>query len=267
MIDIHHHLLYGLDDGPESIRESVAMAKMAAEDGITHVVCTPHASHRYTFQPEENAARLARLREEIAQAGYDLKLGLGCDFHLTWDNIQDAKANPSKYSINGTKYLLVELPDQFIPMGLSNTFDELQQAGMVPIVTHPERNQALQRDPDKMREWVSNGALVQVTAGSVTGLFGSKAKALAHQFLSDRWVHFIATDAHGTGRRPPRMREAYELIGKHYGEETARRLCVTNPGAAFEGEPLGVQPYPKRLEDEWDEPPQRSWLRRFFSRA
>ena len=266
MIDVHHHLLYGLDDGPDSIAESVEMARIALDDGITHVVCTPHASHRYTFQPEENQVRLAMIRKELDRIGNGLILGQGCDFHLSWDNIQDAKAHPDKYSINGKRYLLVELPDHFMTRGMSDTLIDLQGVGLVPIVTHPERNKTIQRSPDRMKSWIANGALVQVTAAAVVGKFGSAARTLAHSFLADDWVHLIATDAHSTSGRPPRMREAFDLICKMYGEEKAHRLCVANPQAIFYGNPLGKQPDPVGVDEDEQEPPKSSWLHRFFSR-
>jgi protein-tyrosine phosphatase len=240
------------------------MADMAVEDGITHVICTPHASHRYPFQPSENAIRLARLREELEHRGNPLILGQGCDFHLTWDNLEDAKAHPGKYSLNGKQYLLVELPDNFIPMGLTDTFAELQMSGTVPIVTHPERNSAIQRNPERMKPWLENGALVQVTAGSVVGRFGSKAQTLAQQFLADDWVHLIATDAHSTSGRPPRMREAFDLIEQTFGAGTAQRLCEVNPKAVFEGVTLAPQPYPRGISEDDVQPRSRSWLKRLL---
>ncbi len=266
MFDIHHHLLYGLDDGPASIDEAVSMAAMAYQDGITHVVCTPHASYRYPFQPSENALRIAEIRAELAKAGIGLTLGLGCDFHLNWDNIQDAKANPKKYSINETRYLLVELPESFIPASFTEVFQELQMAGLVPIVTHPERNQPIQRNPGQMRSWIANGALIQVTAGAVLGRFGKAAQALAQRFLKDEWVHVIATDAHNVSSRPPRMSEAFEHICNAFGEETARRLCSTNPRAIFGGSDLGAQPEPAGVHDVEEPQPRQSWLGRLMSR-
>lgn len=267
MIDVHHHLLYGLDDGPDSIAVSIEMARIALDDGITHVVCTPHASHRYNFQPQENELRLASLREELSRVGNGLILGQGCDFHLTWDNIQDAKAHPAKYSINGKQYLLVELPDHFMARGISDTLIDLQGTGLIPIVTHPERNHTIQRNPGRMKSWIANGALVQVTAAAVLGKFGSTARTLAHTFLADDWVHLIATDAHSPGGRPPRMREAYDLIHKMYGEEKARRLCITNPQAVFYGDPLGRQPDPINIDEDEQQPSKVSWFNKFFSRS
>ena len=211
MIDIHHHLLYGLDDGAADLETSLEMAEMAIGDGITHVVCTPHANSEYKFSPEENAARLNCLRERV---GDRLTLGLGCDFHLSYDNIEDALQHPGKYSINGKKYLLVEFPDFGIPQNISSSFYEMAVAGMVPILTHPERNLTLMQKPEKLAEWIRMGCLVQVTAGSLLGRFGRGPQRISRQLLERHWVHLIATDAHNTTSRPPVMSEARDFISR-----------------------------------------------------
>ncbi|MEO6828355.1 MAG: CpsB/CapC family capsule biosynthesis tyrosine phosphatase, partial [Acidobacteriaceae bacterium] len=154
MIDIHHHLLYGLDDGAVDFETSLKMAELAIADGITHVVCTPHANSEYNFSPQENAARLERLRENV---GDRLTLGLGCDFHLSYENIEDVLAHPAKYSINGKQYLLVEFPDFGIPQNISESFHEMSVAGLIPIITHPERNLTLMQKPEKIADWLRIG--------------------------------------------------------------------------------------------------------------
>jgi len=144
MIDIHHHLLYGLDDGADSLATSVEMARLAAAEGITHVVCTPHANSYYDFDKSVNAAKAEELRARLAEEKIPLTLGLGCDFHLSYDNVKLALADPSRFSINGLGYLLVEVPDYGLPPGLTETFFELRLAGLTPVLTHPERNATLQ---------------------------------------------------------------------------------------------------------------------------
>lgn len=176
MIDIHHHLLWGLDDGSTSIENSVAMARIAAADGITHVVCTPHANEHYVYDPQVVAAKIAVLQRELDEAGIALKLGRGCDFHMSYDNIQEAKTDPSRFSINGLGYLLIELPDYGISRALAETLYQLRMSGLTPILTHPERNATLQADQQRMIEWMRGGLLVQVTAGSVLGLMGKAAQ-------------------------------------------------------------------------------------------
>ena len=243
MIDIHHHLLPGLDDGSRDMATSLSMVEMALADGITHIVCTPHASHHYAFQPERNAALFAALQDRVhARFGDAMTLGLGCDFHLMFDNIEDAQRHPSRYTINGHGYLLVEFPDSTIAPTTGQNFYQLSLSGMTPVITHPERNLILGRQPERMAEWLRAGARVQITASSLTGRFGQQAERAAFWLLDHHWVHFIATDAHNTDSRPPQLQPAFALVAERYGTPTAERLCISNPRAAFYGEPLGEQP-------------------------
>ncbi len=262
MIDIHHHLLFGLDDGSPDLETSVAMAKMAADDGITHITCTPHSNHRYQFDPAVNAERLAELQSRLDGR---LTLGLGCDFHPSYDNIEDALHNPTKYTLNQKQYLLVEFADLMIPQSMTDTFYEMKIAGMQPIITHPERNLTIQRHPHRMLDWLREGCLVQVTASSLTGRFGRTAQSMAFSYFDKNWVHFIATDAHNLNSRPPIMNEAYKVIENKYGKETAERVCVTNPGAAFHGTAFPPQPEMLGLHDEAEPRPRKGILSRLFS--
>jgi protein-tyrosine phosphatase len=263
MIDIHHHLLWGLDDGASSRETSVAMARIASEEGITHVVCSPHANGQYAYQPQVNADKIAELQRTLDEERIPLKLGHGSDFHLSYENIQEAKSDPARFSINGLGYLLVEVPDYGLPRGLTEVFYELQLVGLIPILTHPERNPTLQADKLRMVDWLRGGVLVQVTAGSVLGHMGKHAERAAHELLANRWVHFLATDAHNTSSRPPRMREAMEVVAKKYGQEYAHLLCVSNPLAAFTGKPLPPQPEPLNLYQDSEE---KSWWQRLLRR-
>jgi protein-tyrosine phosphatase len=263
MIDIHHHLLWGLDDGASSIETSVAMARMAVEDGITHVVCSPHANGQYDYVPDVVATKIDELQRLLDKEQIALKLGRGCDFHMSYENIQEAKADPARYSINGLGYLLVELPDYSLPRGLTEVFYELQLAGLTPVLTHPERNPTLQADQERMLDWLRGGMLVQVTAGSLLGQMGKHAERMSHQLLANRWVHFLATDAHNTTSRPPKMREAFDAVAKKYGPDYAHLLCVTNPLAAFHGKPLTQQMEPFNLYEEFKE---KNWWQRLVGR-
>jgi protein-tyrosine phosphatase len=263
MIDIHHHLLWGLDDGSKSVENSVAMAQIAAADGITHIVCTPHANEQYAYEPQVIAEKITTLQRALDEAGVAIKLGRGCDFHMSYDNIQEAKADPTRFSINGLGYLLIELPDYGISQALTETLYQLRLAGLTPILTHPERNATLQTDQQRMVEWLQGGLFIQVTAGSVLGHMGKVAQRMAHQLLTNRWVHFLATDAHNTTSRPPKMREAYELVVEKYGQEYAHALCVSNPLAAFMGKPLLAQTEALGLYKNLE---VKSWWRRLLGR-
>lgn len=273
MVDLHHHLLAGLDDGAPDLATSLKMARMAANDGITHIACTPHASSRYRFDPDRVQAALAELRQSISDAGIRLILGAGCDFHLSYDNVRDATENPRRYTINAGEYLLIELPDYGLPPTLEETFYSLRLAGMTPILTHPERNPSLQQDTSRLATWIRDGMLTQVTASSVTGLMGRKAQKLAERLLADRWVHFISTDAHNISNRPPHMRSACDHIASRYGDALAQKLCTENPQAVFDNRPLPPQD-PPRIEghsahddhDDFDDEKPRGLFSRLFRR-
>jgi protein-tyrosine phosphatase len=254
MVDIHHHLLPGLDDGSDSLETSIAMAKLASEDGITHIVCTPHANGQYRFDPALNRDKLSELRARLAVENIAITLGSGCDFHLSFDNVMEAKGDPGRFSINGLGYLLVEPPDYGIPPGTTETLYELQLAGLTPILTHPERNPTLQAEPERMRPWLRGGLLIQVTADSLTGHKGRKAERMAHMLLEKRWVHFLASDAHNTTSRPPHMREAHDLVATRYSTSYAHALCVTNPLAVFLGKQFTVEEEPHDLYDDPEVP-------------
>ena len=239
MIDIHHHLLPGIDDGSRDVASSVAMVQMAVDDGITHIVATPHANHAYNYDRARNRALLDEVQAALpAETAGRITLGLGCDFHLNFENVEDALRHRDRYTINRTEYLLIELPDFNIPTRTEEVLYNLRVAGLTPILTHPERNQTLQRTPKRLQEWITSGLLVQVTAGSVVGTFGGKAKDLAWSLLRSGSVHFLATDAHDTVRRPPRMQEARLEVEKRMGKAVADQVCVENPLAVFEGRPL-----------------------------
>ena len=218
---------------------SLAMVDMALADGITHIVCTPHSSERFRYQPLANFERLTAIQDAV---GDRMQLGLGCDFHLMYENIEDALQNPAKYSINGKGYLLVEFPDYSISPNTAETFYSLRLSGMTPIITHPERNPMLSRQPERMGEWLDAGAMLQITAGSLLGRFGTHAEAVCHWLLERNWVHFLATDAHNITTRPPQLRPAYKIVEKKYGRDMAERLCLTNPHAAYFGEAAPPQP-------------------------
>jgi protein-tyrosine phosphatase len=244
MIDIHCHILPGLDDGPDSFDASCAMAEMAIADGITHVIGTPHAHPSHAFVPE-----LVKKRRDEIQAAFEgrLTIATGCDFHLSFENLQDIRHEPSRYTLNQKNYLLVEFADFSIPPSLDQALHELQLAGIRPVITHPERNPLIRAQPERLFRWLRQDCYVQVTAQSFLGKFGKAAEEVAHEWLKVGAVHFIASDAHNTTTRPLRLKETYHHIAKKYGTNLAQALLVENPLAAFEGRPL---PYVPELRAE-----------------
>ena len=214
------------------------MLHIAADSGTTDLVGTPHANLQYKFDPAVIRDRVA----ELSAAVPNIRLYSGCDFHLSYDNIQDALDHPDKYTINHRNYLLVEFSDLLIFRNTSDIFARLQDAGMRPIVTHPERNGLLRQRVNEIESWVAAGALVQVTGQSLLGEFGRRALDFSRTLLDRRLVHFIASDAHDCEHRPPRLDLAHAWLAKNYSEEVANALCIENPAAVLTGDPLEPLP-------------------------
>jgi protein-tyrosine phosphatase len=235
LVDIHSHVLFGMDDGAETLEDSIALVKMAADAGTTDLVGTPHASPAYRFDP---ARVMERRRLVESAAGGALRLYTGCDFHLSYDNIEDALKNPTKYTINQNRYLLVEFSDLLIFKNTGEIFARLTDAGMIPVITHPERNRLLRKRLDELAQWCEAGAYIQVTGQSLLGGFGKSAHEFSRTLLDQRLVHFIASDGHDAVRRPPTMNTAFAWLDEHYGRPMAEALCVTNPRAALLGDAI-----------------------------
>jgi protein-tyrosine phosphatase len=258
VIDIHCHPLSAIDDGAESLEESVAMMRMAAEDGITHTVATPHCNYRYTFDPELNRQKAAELQAVIGDVP---KILLGCDFHLSYENVQHLLTDRVHITINGSSYVLIEFAEYFVPKQFEQVLYDIEVAGLKPIVTHPERNPIFQKHPDLVYEWVNRGCLVQMTAQSYWGGFGTRAQSLAERWLDQNLVHFFATDAHDTKHRPPLLSPCYERVAVACGRETADRLLILNPEAVINDQPLPEAPEPIKERGR-----KRGWLSLFTRR-
>jgi protein-tyrosine phosphatase len=239
MVDLHCHILPGLDDGAKTLDDSVAMAEDAIADGITHVVATPHASSDYSFDFRRVRSALEELR---ARLNSRLILASGCDFHLNHENLIAIRKDYRPFCINQKDYLLVEFNDFSIPPSLDQTLHELQLAEIRPIITHPERNGILRTHPERLHKWIAQGCFVQITAGSLTGVFGPGPQQHAWSWLTSGLVHFISSDAHNTSRRALKLKFAFDAVAARMGEAKARSLLMDNPLAAFEGRPLPYVP-------------------------
>jgi protein-tyrosine phosphatase len=237
-----------VDDGPKTLEQSVEMLRLAAENGTTDIVASPHANHEFKFEPDVIAAKIEELRQAVNGS---IRIHSGCDFHLSFDNIQDSLQNPSKYAINHKNYILVEFSDLLIPKTTDDVFYQMQSAGMIPIITHPERNMLLHQRPDHLEAWVESGCLLQVTAQSFLGRFGKQAKAFADRLLQRGLVHIVASDAHDAKYRPPSLKQAYEYVFRECGERRAGMLFVRNPTAALTGAPLEIDLEPPVPRKKW----------------
>jgi len=253
MVDLHCHILPGLDDGPATMEESMAMAESAMADGITHVVATPHSNSQYHF----DFAHVRELRDELqGKIGDNLKIATGCDFHLNPENLGFLRKDAPHYCINQRDYLLLEFNEFSIPPSMDQTLHSIQLAGVQPVITHPERNGILRSRPERLKKWVRQGCFAQVTGGALTGGFGAGSQQDALRWIGEGLVHFVASDAHNTRTRQLRLQPAYNVVVDRFGEEKARALFQDNPLAAFEGRQLPHVPE----VDELPPPPRK----RFF---
>lgn len=254
MVDVHSHILFGLDDGAKTLEDSLAMAEDAIADGITHVVGTPHASSEYAF----DFAKAQAARDVLAERLHGrLKLATGCDFHVNPENLLAIRKDPGPYCINQKDYVLLEFNEFSIPPAMDQTLHELQLAGLRPVITHPERNAILRSQPARLLSWIRMGCFTQITAGSLTGVFGPGAKEDSWDWMARGLVHFVCSDAHNTARRPLKLKFAYDSVAGQLGEEVARGLLIENPLAAFNGDPLPYVP-------EVEEPRERRKRKRFI---
>lgn len=255
MIDLHCHLLPGLDDGAKDTPEALAMAEMAAADGITDIVCTPHAFPEVYFPP------IARVREvfesfKISLAGIRIPLNvhLGQDIHLVPEMLEWLKSG-RVLTLNGGHYCLVEPPEFFRPEELERTLFALRREGYRPILTHPERYRIFQDEPDLLDRLAEQGNLLQVTGGALRGRFGQKAQALCRRMARRRLLHLVASDAHSPRRRHPGLRKAFIVLTEWTGGQDAG-IIFDNAQAVLEDR--DIAPFPPRDE--------RSWAKRFADR-
>lgn len=233
MIDIHSHVLWGVDDGAATRDVSIAMLKLAAETGTTDIVATPHSDLQFEFQP---SVVMQRIQELSATTGGVPRIHRGCDFHMSFENVQACLRDPSPFTINGKIYLLVEFADTFIPPSTEEIFRQFAAQGITPIITHPERNPILQTDVARLTRWIASGCLLQVTAQALTDRFGKAAQKSAWTLLRNGMVHVIASDGHDPEHRPPRLDHARELLTREMGADAADLLLQHNPLAIIEGQ-------------------------------
>jgi len=238
LIDLHSHILPGLDDGATDLKEALAMARIAVADGIKTMVATPHVeTGLYENSRETILAAVDELRGHLRENNIPLELLPGAEYHLEPD-LPGRLQRGELLTINdGGRYLLVELPAAVVPDYTVRVFYELQLQGVTPVIAHPERNLALTRHPSILYELVARGAVTQLTAASFTG--GSRsAAAAARAFLTKGCVHLVATDAHSSARRPPLLAEACRQVVKLAGQARSVELVSDNPLRVLQGKAL-----------------------------
>jgi len=219
MIDIHSHILPGVDDGAQTEADSIAMAKAAVEQGIHTIIATPHHKNgKYENERKQIIQYTEILRELLAREHIPLTVLPGQEIRLNGEMLEDLE-DGSLLSLNDTKYLFIEFPSGHVPRFAKQMIFDIQVAGYTPIIVHPERNRELIEHPGKLYDFVQNGALTQVTAGSVKGKFGKNVQKFTQQLLENHLTHFIASDAHNTKTRAFWMEEAFQEVKKNFGSD------------------------------------------------
>ncbi len=263
MIDLHCHLLPGIDDGAADLETSLEMARMAYADGIRITACTPHITPPiYNNAAIDICARVSALQAELVNAGINLKLIAGADIHVRVDLAALLSESPSP-CLQGTRYFLFEPPHAVLPPNLDRLSNGVIRAGYVPILTHPERLTWIEQHYDMICALDEMGAAVQLTAASITGTFGKRAQYWSERMLDEGRVDIIATDAHSTRGRPPILSGARDLIAKRLGDDAARRMTVSNPALILQNQALPAKP---RLKVDTKRPRAELWTRLFGKR-
>ncbi|MBP1993432.1 tyrosine-protein phosphatase [Paenibacillus eucommiae] len=219
MIDIHSHILPGLDDGARSLNESIEMARQAVQQGIHKVIATPHHANGM-YQNELLLVRqsVLSLNTELQQQGIPLEVYTGQEIRMYRDLLDDLDRQLIE-TLDGSGYMLIEFPSGSIPSYTSEVFHELRINSITPIIAHPERNVEITKNPEKLLELVEEGALSQVTAQSVSGGFGKSIQALSLELCKHHLAHFIASDAHNMTNRPFGLAQAYQQLGDKLGAD------------------------------------------------
>jgi protein-tyrosine phosphatase len=256
MIDIHHHCLPGIDDGPRELAEAVDLCRRAADEGVETIIATPHVLRgrwQNTSRPRIEAL-LGTLREAL---GDHPRLALGSEYFFAHDMTEVLASGGGIIPLNDSRYVLVEFAAHSVPPLIEQAFYRVQLEGWTPIVAHPERNLVFQSKPQLLATLVRLGARTQVTCGSLLGDFGPEAQLCATTWLRMGLVHFMASDAHNLGKRPPRVRESLAALRDLVDAPIADALTVGNPRAVLEGRPLVYEP-------DFPDIPEQSRARRIF---
>jgi protein-tyrosine phosphatase len=220
MIDLHCHILPGIDDGAENIEASIAMAEKAISQGITHILCTPHHNNgKYINPKSEIISHVTLLQEELDKRNLPLTVLEGQEVRITGDLIENIRNDQILFTDLDDTYILIEFPTMEVPSFTENIFFELQSLGKTPVIVHPERNAHFRKDPNHLITFLEMGCLAQLTAPSYVGVFGKDIQKTAKIMVEHNLVQMVASDAHGVKKRNFYMKEVYEQIAKDFGHE------------------------------------------------
>jgi protein-tyrosine phosphatase len=263
VIDLHCHILPGLDDGPVSTKEALEMCRIAVDDGIQTIVATPHMLNgMFLVDRQAILEGVQELSQILREESIPLQLLPGADVHL--DPSMPSYLDQGKLVTIADlgRHLLLELPQDIVPEGLGELLFQVQLKGVIPIITHPERNIAIQQNPALLNDLISACSLIQITAGSLTGAFGSRVRRCTIGLLEARTAHLVSTDAHNTGKRSPRLSEARRVVEEELGREEADRIFLERPTRILEGAHVDA---PEPLTDQTGPNIKRSFWKKLFS--
>jgi protein-tyrosine phosphatase len=242
MVDLHCHILPGIDDGARDLEASLAMARRAVEDGIDVIVATPHWPYESEPTPAARILELtSELQDELDRAQIPLHLVPGHECVITPELPDELASGGALAFGNGkARYALLETPYHHLPYYLRDIVFQVQSRGFASIIAHPERNPIIQNEPEQLLEYVRSGCLVQVTAGSLTGQWGAASRKTGLALFRRGLAHIIASDAHSANSRPPVLSDARKIVAEAIGEEIARKAVEDIPRKVIEGQPVYV---------------------------
>jgi protein-tyrosine phosphatase len=239
MIDLHCHLLPGIDDGPQTLEESLQLCRIAAADGITHAICTPHIHPGRWENTRESIARdCSKLQRALDERSIPLQLGYAAEVRLTDQIMQQIQANqiPFYGEVDGYQVMLLEFPHGHIIPGSDKLVAWLMNRNIRPLIAHPERNKQVMKDPRVLQVFIESGCWLQLTGGSVLGSFGERARAIAHQLLEDDAVTVLASDGHNAQSRQPALKQVFASVAGRYGRKKASQLLLHTPDTLAGGQ-------------------------------
>ncbi|RKD73635.1 protein-tyrosine phosphatase [Sinobaca qinghaiensis] len=244
MIDLHTHILHGIDDGPKTMEDSVALARSAVEAGVESIVATPH--HRngmFTNSGDMIRSKVQELNDLLEYEEVPLEVKPGQEIRINGDILDELKKGTA-LTLNDSRYLLIELSSVEVPSYLKRLFYDLQVAGYIPLIAHPERNKTFVSEPGKLFDIVTNGAITQITAEALSGKGGKASQQFCETLIEHNLAHIISSDAHGVDHRPFALAEAYAHIDDVFGPEVSN-MFKENAAAIFDDQPVGLdQPEP-----------------------
>lgn len=222
------------------------MARLAREDGITDIVATPHLFRGVSQLTDLSLVekKQKELQSALDRENIPLNIHRGVEIRFSHNLLEEIKKHRSSLVLAGSSYMFIEFPFEYVYSGVKDVFFQAMSEGIVPIITHPERCSGFMNHPEILFELVEMGALAQVNAGSMTGRYGSQVKEAALLFLGLNCVHFLASDAHDTKRRPPILSVAHKVVEAVSGAEAARSMVEDNPRAVLADKPMPFQPEP-----------------------